>query len=45
MEIVYDNQQLHRYFTIALGASDLADQPILVDKFLSEAIECDVGRK
>ena len=42
MEIVYDAQQLHRYFTIALGASDLADQPILVDKFLSEAIECDV---
>src|SRR5690606_34728983 len=24
------------------GASDLADQPILVDKFLFQAIECDV---
>ncbi len=27
---------------IALGASDLEDQPILIDDFLAEAIECDV---
>ncbi|MDX1683487.1 MAG: carbamoyl phosphate synthase large subunit, partial [Phycisphaeraceae bacterium] len=27
---------------IALGASDLEDQPILVDRFLAEATECDV---
>jgi len=27
---------------IALGASDLAGQPILIDQFLAEAVECDV---
>ncbi|MEX0776974.1 MAG: carbamoyl-phosphate synthase large subunit [Phycisphaeraceae bacterium] len=42
METVFDDQQLRHYTAIALGASDLADQPILIDKFLSEAIECDV---
>jgi len=42
METVFDDKQLHQFFAIALGASDLADQPILIDKFLSEAIECDV---
>ncbi|MEX2215743.1 MAG: carbamoyl-phosphate synthase large subunit [Phycisphaeraceae bacterium] len=42
METVFDDKQLREYFHIALGASDLADQPILIDKFLSEAIECDV---
>jgi carbamoyl-phosphate synthase large subunit len=42
METVFDDEQLRHYMTIALGASDLADQPILVDKFLFQAIECDV---
>ncbi len=42
METVFDEKQLRQYFAIALGASDLADQPILIDKFLAEAIECDV---
>ncbi|MCE9591081.1 MAG: carbamoyl-phosphate synthase large subunit [Planctomycetes bacterium] len=42
METVYDDAQLKHYMAIALGASDVADQPILIDKFLSEAIECDV---
>ena len=42
METVYDDAQLRHYMTIALGASDVPDQPILIDKFLSEAIECDV---
>ncbi len=42
METVYDDVQLRHFTAIALGASDLADQPILIDKFLSEAIECDV---
>ena len=42
METVFDDAQLRHYITIALGASDLPDQPILIDKFLAEAIECDV---
>ncbi|QDU32745.1 Carbamoyl-phosphate synthase large chain [Poriferisphaera corsica] len=42
METVYDDDQLRHYMTIAIGASDLEGQPILVDKFLAEAIECDI---
>ncbi|WP_432797876.1 carbamoyl-phosphate synthase large subunit [Poriferisphaera sp. WC338] len=42
METVYDDDQLRRYMTIAIGASDLEGQPILVDKFLAEATECDI---
>jgi carbamoyl-phosphate synthase large subunit len=42
METVFDDPQLRYYMGLAMGASDIPDQPILVDKFLSEAIECDV---
>jgi len=42
METVFDDTQLRHYMAIAMGASDVPDQPILIDKFLSEAIECDV---
>ena len=42
METVFDDDQLRHYMQIAIGASDLADQPILVDKFLFQATECDV---
>ena len=42
METVFDDEQLKHYMAIALGASDVEDQPILIDKFLAEAIECDV---
>ena len=42
METVFDDDQLRHYMKIALGASDVADQPILVDDFLFQAIECDV---
>ena len=42
METVFDDVQLRRYMHLALGASDLPDQPILIDRFLSDAIECDV---
>ncbi len=42
METVFDDTQLRHYMAIALGASDRPDQPILIDQFLSEAIECDV---
>jgi len=42
METVFDDDQLRHYMAIAIGASDLEGQPILVDKFLSEATECDI---
>ncbi|MEM7515584.1 MAG: carbamoyl-phosphate synthase large subunit, partial [Planctomycetota bacterium] len=40
MEIVYDDEELDRYMQNAVDASP--DRPILVDKFLEEAIEVDV---
>ena len=40
MEIVYDDAELDTYMTNAVEASP--DRPILVDKFLEEAIEVDV---
>ena len=40
MEIVYDDEALDRYMTHAVQASP--DKPILVDKFLQDAIEVDV---
>jgi carbamoyl-phosphate synthase large subunit len=40
MEIVYDEEALHRYVGWALEASP--DKPILIDKFLESAIEVDV---
>ena len=40
MEIVYDVQQLRRYMKHAVAASP--DHPILIDKFLDQAIEVDV---
>ncbi|MEM8783757.1 MAG: carbamoyl-phosphate synthase large subunit [Planctomycetota bacterium] len=42
METVFDDAQLRTYMVDAIGASDLAGQPILVDKFLFQATECDV---
>ncbi len=42
MATVFDDDQLRHYMAIALGASDLAGQPILIDQFLAEAVECDV---
>ena len=42
METVFDDDQLRFYMAKAIGASDLAGQPILVDKFLAEATECDI---
>jgi carbamoyl-phosphate synthase large subunit len=40
MEIVYDDEALERYMENAVHASP--DRPILVDKFLEDAIEVDV---
>jgi carbamoyl-phosphate synthase large subunit len=42
MEIVSDETQLNHYMTKAVEASTIASAPILVDKFLDNAIECDV---
>ena len=42
METCYDEESLHRYMAEAVDASELADAPVLIDKFLSEAIEIDV---
>ena len=40
MEIVYSDEMLERYITTATDASP--DRPILVDKFLEDAVEVDV---
>ncbi len=40
MEIVYDDEALERYMTHAVDVTP--DRPILVDRFLEEAIEVDV---
>ena len=40
MEIVYDQESLTRYMTTAVKASP--DHPILIDKFLEDAVEVDV---
>ncbi len=40
MEIVYSSAELSRYVDTAVSAS--ADRPILIDKFLEDAIEVDV---
>jgi len=40
MEIVANRQELERYFTLAIEASP--DHPVLIDKFLENAIELDV---
>ena len=40
MELIYDDQGLERYLTHAMKASD--NRPVLMDRFLDEAIEVDV---
>ncbi len=42
METCFDEESLRRYMRNAVDVSDLADAPVLIDKFLSEAIEVDV---
>ncbi|MHC4774317.1 MAG: carbamoyl-phosphate synthase large subunit [Planctomycetota bacterium] len=42
METCFDERSLRRYMQTAVDVSDLAHAPILIDKFLSEAIEVDV---
>jgi carbamoyl-phosphate synthase large subunit len=40
MQIVYDAPSLERYFATAVQASE--ERPVLVDRFLEDAFECDV---
>jgi carbamoyl-phosphate synthase large subunit len=40
MEIVYDEESLHRYMRVAVRASP--EHPVLIDQFLEDAIEVDV---
>jgi carbamoyl-phosphate synthase large subunit len=40
MEIVYDEQDLRRYFAEAVSVSN--ESPVLLDRFLDDATEVDV---
>ncbi|MBX3374040.1 MAG: carbamoyl-phosphate synthase large subunit [Phycisphaeraceae bacterium] len=42
METCYDEASLRQYMRVAAHASDFAGAPVLIDRFLSEAIEVDV---
>jgi carbamoyl-phosphate synthase large subunit len=42
METCFDEASLRRFMESAVGASDLSDAPVLIDRFLSEAVEVDV---
>tara|TARA_Y100000589_G_scaffold231903_2_gene219403 strand:- start:11002 stop:14475 length:3474 start_codon:yes stop_codon:yes gene_type:complete len=42
MEICFDEEALARYMRTAVDVSELANAPVLIDRFLSEAIEVDV---
>ena len=42
METCYDEKSLQRYMVAAVGASDLQDAPVLIDRFLGDAVEVDV---
>ena len=42
METCFDETSLRRYMSAAVDVSELAHRPILIDRFLSDAIEIDV---
>jgi carbamoyl-phosphate synthase large subunit len=42
MEICSDERALRHYMTTGLAASDLESAPVLIDRFLSDAVEVDV---
>jgi carbamoyl-phosphate synthase large subunit len=42
METCFDESSLRRYVRTAVDVSELADAPVLIDRFLSEAVEIDV---
>ena len=39
MEVVYDDQQMESYMAAAIGVTP--DRPILIDRFLNHALECE----
>jgi len=39
MEVIYDEQMLHEYVAKAVGVTP--DRPLLLDRFLQEALECE----
>ena len=42
METCFDEDALRRYMAEAVDASELSNRPVLIDRFLSDAIEIDV---
>ena len=42
METCFDEEALRYYMRTAVDVSELADAPVLVDRFLSEAVEIDI---
>jgi len=42
MEMCFDEAALREYMVAAVNVSELARQPVLIDRFLSEAVEIDV---
>ena len=42
MEICFDEEALARYMRNAVDVSELSNAPVLIDRFLSEAVEVDV---
>ena len=42
MEICFDEEALARYMRNAVDVSELSNAPVLIDRFLSEAIEVDI---
>ena len=39
MEVVYDDESLKQYMAAAVGVTP--DRPILIDRFLNDAMECE----
>ena len=42
METCFDEEALRRYMSTAVNVSELKDAPVLIDRFLSDAVEVDV---
>ena len=42
MEICFDEDSLDNYMRTAVDVSELRNAPVLIDRFLSEAVEVDV---
>ena len=42
MEICYDESAINTYMRTAVDVSELASAPVLIDRFLNEAVEVDI---